>query len=48
MVNRQVPFFVPVHGVRPAVTVGEPQHFVTVGCAWAKGVTVTGTQMDAD
>jgi hypothetical protein len=48
MVKRQVPFLVPAQVTAPAVTVGAPQHFVVVASALAKGVTVTGTQMEAD
>ena len=35
-----------VAGIFPAVTVGLVQHFVIVVPAFAKGVTVTGTQTD--
>ena len=48
MVKKQEPFFVPPQTSRPCVTTGSPQHLVVVAPVCAKGVTVTGTQMEAD
>lgn len=48
IVKKQEPFLTPPHTSRPGMTTGEPQHLVTVVPACAKGVTVTGTQIDAD
>ena len=48
MVNTQAPLRTPSQVTRPGVTTGEPQHLVLVAPAWAKGVTVTGTQTEAD
>jgi hypothetical protein len=48
MVKRHVPFFVPPQVFFPGVMTGAPQHFVVVGSAFANGVTITGTQIDAD
>ena len=48
MVKKQEPFLVPPQTSRPGVITGLPQHLVVVAPAWAKGVTVTGTQMEAD
>ena len=47
MVKAQEPFFTPPHTAMPGVTTGVPQHLVVVAPVWAKGVTVTGTQMEA-
>lgn len=48
MVKVQAPLRTPEQVARPGVTTGFPQHLVTVAPVWAKGVTVTGTQMEAD
>lgn len=48
MVKTQEPLRTPLQTSRPEVTTGEPQHLVVVVPVCAKGVTVTGTQIDAD
>ena len=47
IVKEQEPFFIPGHGMFPDLTTGSPQHVVTVVPACAKGVTDTGTQIEA-
>ena len=48
MVKVQAPLRTPEQVASPGVTTGFPQHLVTGAPVWAKGVTVTGTQIDAD
>jgi len=48
IVNAQVPFFVPPQVILPGVTTGSPQQVVAVTPVSAKGLTVTGTQIEAD
>ena len=48
MVNTQAPFRSPSHVTFPGITMGAPQHLVNVAPVFANGLTVTGTQIEAD